>query len=93
MKTHQRILTGIWLGMVLCARPALSQAASEARPDRPIVFDATRIFVVGDNGAQARAVGEAIVHDAFHNVTFFDGSVTELDVLWATSSRPSPQDL
>jgi rhodanese-related sulfurtransferase len=69
--------------------------ASKAKDDGrlPMSDHNTRIFVVGDNGAQARAVGEAIVHDAFHNVTFFDGSVTELDVLWATSSRPSPQDL
>jgi hypothetical protein len=41
----------------------------------------TRIFVVGDNGAQARAVAEAIVHDAFHNVTFFDGAITDLPEL------------
>jgi hypothetical protein len=41
----------------------------------------TRIFVVGDNGAEARAVAQAIVHDAFHNVTFFDGSITDLPEL------------
>jgi rhodanese-related sulfurtransferase len=69
--------------------------ASKAKADGrlPMSDHNTRIFVVGDNGVQARAVGEAIVHDAFHNVTFFDGSIAELDVLWATSSRPSPQDL
>jgi hypothetical protein len=26
-------------------------------------------------------VAEAIVHDAFHNVTFFDGAVTDLPEL------------
>ena len=69
--------------------------ASKAKDDGrlPMTDHNTRIFIVGDNGAQARAVGEAIVHDAFHNVSFFDGSVAELDVLWVTSSRPSPQDL
>jgi len=41
----------------------------------------TRIFVVGDNGGQARAVAEAIVRDAFHNVAFFDGAFTEVTEL------------
>jgi len=86
----------------VAASPALWNAkwiplrdASKAKDDGrlPMTDHNTRIFVVGDNGVQARAVGEAIVHDAFHNVTFFDGSVAELDLLWATSSRPSPQDL
>jgi hypothetical protein len=35
----------------------------------------TRIFVVGETGAKARAVAEAIVRDAFHNVAFFDGGI------------------
>lgn len=38
----------------------------------------SRIFVVGDSGAQARAVAEAIVRDAFHNVSFFAGRVADL---------------
>jgi rhodanese-related sulfurtransferase len=38
----------------------------------------TRIFVIGDNAAQARAAAEALVHDAFHNVSFFAGSADEL---------------
>ena len=42
---------------------------------------ATRIFVVGDSGRQARAVAEAIFRDAFHNVSFFDGGVGELPEL------------
>ncbi len=69
--------------------------ASKAKDDGrlPMTDHNTRIFVVGDNGAQARVVGEAIVHDAFHNVCFFDGSVAELDVLWATSGSPSPREL
>ncbi|HXG01972.1 MAG TPA: rhodanese-like domain-containing protein [Candidatus Binatia bacterium] len=33
----------------------------------------TRIVVFGRDGAQARAVAEAVVREAFHNVTFFDG--------------------
>ena len=38
----------------------------------------TRIFVVASNGTEARSVAEAIVRDAFHNVTFFDGATTDL---------------
>lgn len=34
----------------------------------------TRIIVFGRTAEQARAVGEAIVGEAFHNVSFFDGS-------------------
>jgi rhodanese-related sulfurtransferase len=59
------------------------QDASKAKDDGrlPMTDHNTRIFVVGDNGAQARAVAEAIVHDAFHNVTFFDGAITDLPEL------------
>ncbi len=38
----------------------------------------TRIIVFGKNATQARAVAEAIVREAFHNVTFFRGSVDTL---------------
>ena len=34
----------------------------------------TRIIVFGKTGEQARAVADAIVAEAFHNVSFFDGS-------------------
>jgi hypothetical protein len=36
---------------------------------------------VGADGAEARAVAEAIVHDAFHNVTFFGGAIADLSEL------------
>ena len=36
----------------------------------------------GDRGAQARAVGEAMVHDAFHNVSFFDCSIADVHELY-----------
>ena len=57
--------------------------ASKAKDDGrlPMTDHNTRIFVVGDNGAEARAVAEAIVHDAFHNVTFFNGAITDLPEL------------
>ena len=38
----------------------------------------TRIIVFGRDGAQARAVTEAIAKEAFHNVSFFGGSFDEL---------------
>ena len=38
----------------------------------------TRIIVFGKDGAQARAVTEAIAKEAFHNVSFFGGSFDEL---------------
>jgi rhodanese-related sulfurtransferase len=54
--------------------------ASQAKDDgRLLMTDHdTRIFVVGTNGSEARAVAEAIVHDAFHNVTFFGAAITDL---------------
>jgi rhodanese-related sulfurtransferase len=64
--------------------------ASKAKDDGrlPMTDHNTRIFVVGDSGPKARAVAEAIVRDAFHNVSFFDGSVAELaDLLQRPSKR------
>jgi rhodanese-related sulfurtransferase len=66
------------------ARPIPLRDSSKAKDDGrlPMTDHNTRIFVVGDNGAQARAGGEAIVHDAFHNVSFFDGSIADLRELY-----------
>lgn len=57
--------------------------ASQAKDDGrlPMTDHNTRILVVADNGDEARKVAEAIVHDAFHNVTFFDGAITDLPEL------------
>jgi rhodanese-related sulfurtransferase len=57
--------------------------ASKAKDDGrlPMTDHNTRIFVVADNGAEARTVAEAIVHDAFHNVTFFGGTISDLPEL------------
>jgi rhodanese-related sulfurtransferase len=38
----------------------------------------TRIIVFGRDGAQAKALAEAIVREAFHNVAYFGGSVETL---------------
>ena len=37
----------------------------------------TRIVVVGSNAADARYVAEALAREAFHNVAFYSGSVSE----------------
>jgi rhodanese-related sulfurtransferase len=44
----------------------------------PMADHNTRIFVIAENGRQARAVAEAIVRNAFHNVAFFDGALADL---------------
>jgi rhodanese-related sulfurtransferase len=59
--------------------PQASQAEDDGR--LPMTDHNSRIFVVGTNGTEARAVAEAIVHDAFHNVTFFGGAITDLPEL------------
>jgi rhodanese-related sulfurtransferase len=41
----------------------------------------TRIVVFGQNAEQARAVAEAIAQEAFHNVSYFDGSFDALQGL------------
>jgi len=62
------------------ARSIPLRDASKAKDDGrlPMLDHNTRIFVVGDNGLQARAVAEAITRDAFHNVSFFDGRVDDV---------------
>jgi rhodanese-related sulfurtransferase len=78
------------------ARPRIANAkviplrdASKAKDDGrlPMTDHNTRIFVVGESGADARAVAEAITSDAFHNVSFFGGGVAELREL-ATRDAP-----
>ena len=60
-----------------------SREASQAKDDGrlPMTDHNTRIFVVGNNSSEARTVAEAIVHDAFHNVSFFGGSIADLPEL------------
>jgi rhodanese-related sulfurtransferase len=41
----------------------------------------TRLIVVGSEAAAARYVAEAIAHEAFHNVAYFAGSVSEASVM------------
>jgi rhodanese-related sulfurtransferase len=54
-----------------------TQAKDDGR--LPMTDHSTRIFVVGDTTEQAKAVAEAIVKDAFHNVSFYAGSVSDVD--------------
>jgi rhodanese-related sulfurtransferase len=72
------------------AQPALPRARSipladtaKAKDDGrlPMTDHNTRIFVVGRDGPEARAVAEALARDAFHNVAFYGGSAAELTEL------------
>jgi len=78
------------------SKPRLRNAVSIPLPDAskakddgrlPMTDHNTRIFVVGTNGSEARGVAEAIVHDAFHNVTFFGGAITDLPELLDDEER------
>jgi rhodanese-related sulfurtransferase len=71
------------------ARAIPLRDAAKAKDDGrlPMTDHNTRIFVVGDSGDQARAVAEAIVRDAFHNVSFFAGAISDLPEL-APGAKP-----
>jgi rhodanese-related sulfurtransferase len=80
----------------VASRPRLRNAvaipladASKATDDGrlPMTDHNTRIFVVAGSGAEARAVAEAIVHGAFHNVTFFAGAISDLPELLEYAER------
>jgi rhodanese-related sulfurtransferase len=62
-------------------RPGKDQGEVKAAKDDgrlPMDDHNTRIIVFGENGAEARAVAEALAREAFHNVSFFAGSVESL---------------
>jgi len=63
--------------------------ASKAKDDGrlPMTDHNTRIFVIATNGTEARSVAEAIVRDAFHNVTFFGGAIIDLPELQEVVDR------
>ena len=63
--------------------PAGETTAAKDDGRLPMTDHNTRIFVVGASGAQARQVAEAIVKDAFHNVSFFGGTAADLPELFA----------
>jgi rhodanese-related sulfurtransferase len=78
------------------ARPRLKRAnwvplseAPKAKDDGrlPMTDHNTRIFVVADSEAPARAAAEGIVRDAFHNVSFYAGGVAELNALHEPAKR------
>jgi rhodanese-related sulfurtransferase len=47
----------------------------------PMLDHNTRIIVCGATGDQALAVAEAIVNEAFHNVSYFNGPIGELNLI------------
>ena len=62
--------------MVRIEFPDVIQAKEDGR--LPMLDHNTRVIVVGETAAQARAVAERIAQNAFHNVAFFDGEGTGL---------------
>ena len=73
-----RVKNAVWIPL---------RDASRAKDDGrlPMTDHNTRIFVVAGNGEEARNVAEAIVHDAFHNVTFLEGTIADLPELFEES--------
>jgi len=57
----------------------------------PMLDHNTRIFVVGKDAAEARAVAQEIARNAFHNVSFFAGSVDVLMLARPRSEVPAPK--
>jgi len=73
-------------------RPGKDQGEVRSAKDDgrlPLDDHNTRVIVFGENGADARAVAEALASEAFHNVSFFDGSMESLRAALATKG-PSP---
>ena len=54
----------------------IRQAKDDGR--LPMEDHNTRVIVFGRDGAQARAVAEAIIGEAFHNVAFYGGTFESL---------------
>lgn len=57
-------------------RAEVSRAKDDGR--RPMEDHNTRIVVFGTDAAQAREVAEEIARNAFHNVSFYAGPLTDL---------------
>lgn len=62
------------------ARNVRATEAAKAKDDGrlPMLDHNTRIFVIGRDEAEARTVAEEIAKNAFHNVSFFAGSIETL---------------
>jgi len=71
-------------------RPGKDQGEVKAAKDDgrlPVNDHNTRIIVFGQSGAEARAVAEALASEAFHNVSFFEGSMEALRAALETAVR------
>jgi rhodanese-related sulfurtransferase len=67
-------------GSITGARHLPKADVTKAKDDGRLPMDDhnTRIIVFGANGAEARATADEIAKNAFHNVSFFDGTIEEL---------------
>ncbi|MBA3889181.1 MAG: protein kinase [Gemmatimonadaceae bacterium] len=74
--------------LVLAGRDVgvVRQAKDDGR--LPMQDHNTRIIVIGSTGDDARFVAQALAHEAFHNVSFFDGTYEQARA--ATASPRSP---
>ena len=74
-------------------RPGKDQGEVKAAKDDgrlPMNDHNTRIIVFAQNGADARAVAEALANEAFHNVSFFDGPIESLRAAVQAGSARAP---
>ncbi len=62
------------------ARNVQAADVAKAKDDGrlPMLDHNTRIFVIGNDEAQARAAATEIAHNAFQNVAYYAGSVEDL---------------
>jgi rhodanese-related sulfurtransferase len=67
-------------GTISGARHLPKEEVTKAKDDGrlPMEDHNTRIVIFGKDAAQARAVAEEIVRNAFHNVSFYAGSLADL---------------
>jgi rhodanese-related sulfurtransferase len=67
-------------GTISGARHLPKEEVTKAKDDGrlPMEDHNTRIVVFGKDAGQARAVAEEIVRNAFHNVSFYAGSLADL---------------
>jgi len=74
--SHNKILPGKDVGEIKAAK-------DDGR--LPMEDHNTRIIVFGNNGFQAKQVAEAIAKEAFHNVSYFEGTFKEFNEIFINS--------
>ncbi|HXL15224.1 MAG TPA: rhodanese-like domain-containing protein, partial [Methylomirabilota bacterium] len=80
-------------GTVPGARNVRFDEVAKAKDDGrlPMLDHNTRIFVAGKDAPEARAAAQEIARNAFHNVSFFAGSMDDLMRARPPSEAPVPR--